>query len=110
MAKKKFEDMPLSVAVKDGVLRIEIGVSTLAFAALRSQFVYNMLPARHRHSREAVEKRFSVPDPAGFAEEVAGALLEEEEDGSSLLTDLLDKAAQNAIEDGAHCFVDAEDE
>jgi protein gp37 len=55
MAKKKPEETPLNVAVKNGVLRIEIGVSTLAFGALHSQYVYDMMPERHRHSREAVE-------------------------------------------------------
>lgn len=101
---------PLAVKVSKGVLIIEIGVETLAFSTLSSQFVYDMMPERHRHSREAVEKRFSISDPAGFAEEVCGALLSEEEDGSSLLTNLFDKAAQNAVEDGALCFLDAKDE
>jgi hypothetical protein len=107
---KRGNDKPLTVSVAGGVLRIEIGVSTLAFATLHSQYVYDMMPGRHRHDEREVAKRFSIPDEKGFAEEIRSALLDEEEDGSSLLTELLDKAAQVAIEDGSLCFIDAKDE
>ncbi len=74
---------PLSVVIKDGVLAIEIGMDVLAHSSL-----------------------LKVPDAAGFAEEVRSALLDEAEDGSSLLTKLFDDACQKAIEDGSEHWVE----
>jgi len=107
--RKKPRHRPLTCTVtRDGVLRIEIGVDTLACAMPRAWEV-------HRHERLAVEvvarpeERFSISKARGFSVDVRRAMLDEREDGSSLLTDMLDAAMCRAIEDGSEFFVDGED-
>jgi hypothetical protein len=55
---------------------------------------------------ENPSERFAIADPTGFANDVIRALTAEEEDGSTLLTDLLDAACKDAVEDGAEHFID----
>jgi hypothetical protein len=104
---KRRRSRPLAVTVTRGVLTIEIGVDTLAHAALRSAFVCQMA---HEHGEVDPATRFKITDARGFADEVKSELLAEEEDGSSLLTDVLDRACQEAIEQGSEFFVDKDDE
>lgn len=102
---------PLSVKVtRDGVLMIEIGIDVNADAALASPFAWEMtdeLTGRPGETRP--EALYEVTSPRQFALEVKSALLEEREDGSSLLTDVLDAAVKKAIEDGSLYFVNRED-
>lgn len=99
-------DTPLKVSVKQGRLCIEIGVNTLAHACLASPFAWEM--TGDRSDRTDPRDRFTIVI-GGFAMDVRGAMLDEREDGSSLLTDLLDKACQKAIEDGSEYFLDNEE-
>jgi hypothetical protein len=96
-------DTPLHVEVRNGVLTIEIGVDALAFAALRAPFAWDM--AGHGVDDPNPHDRFAIVDAGGFAVDVIRALTAEE-DGSTLLTDLLDAACKDAVEDGAEHFVD----
>ena len=105
------KDAPLAAVVKGGVLTITIGVDTLAFSTLASPFAWEMAD---RDGGEPCQidpaTLYRIDDPFGFATEVRAALLDEREDGSSLLTDLLDGAARRAIEDGAENFIVIADE
>ena len=104
MARKKPRDFVLIVRVRrDGVLIIEIGVSALAVAALHSPFAYDALgPTQGRP-----EARFRVTDHRGFARDVARALVDElGEDGSTIITNAIDKACESAVEDGSQYWVD----
>lgn len=88
---------PLSASVtKHGTLCIELGVDVVAFAA-----VFN--PTTDQGVTDPRE-RYTVTNKPGFAREVVSALTEEREDGSSLLTDVLDKATEKAIDDGSQYF------
>lgn len=84
---------PLTCKVEDGRIVIYIGFDELAFAA-----------ANHPDFWDG-ESGTDVPnikiiDSKTFAKEVAAALENEEEDGSSLITQLLDDAIKAAVEDG----------
>lgn len=92
--------------VSRGVLTIEIGVDTLAFAALRSDYAYSLMGP----GQERPDSRFRIGDKRKFATEVVHELRDElGEDGSTLLTVLFDKACERAIEQGSEAFVDAEE-
>jgi hypothetical protein len=111
--KRKPRSRPLTCTVtRDGVLRIEIGVDTLTSAALRSPFAWRLADERNPDKPGAVDpcSLFAITDARGFADDVIRELLREAEDGSSLLTDLLDKATQKAIEDGSEFFEDKDGE
>lgn len=79
-----FQD--LIVEYVAGQLRISVGVKTLAHAVTAGR--YGMRP-------------LSVTDPAVFAGEVVSVLKQEEEDGSTLVHGLFDKAASIAADQGA---------
>lgn len=99
------KDRPLRAFVSRGVLTIEIGVDTLAFAALRSEYAYSLMGPK----QERPDSRFHVHDKRKFGMEVVHELLDEAEDGSNLLTELFDTACTDAIEQGSQEFVDAEE-
>lgn len=103
-------DKALGVTVVRGVLRIEIGVDCLAHASLYSSYAYQRADTKTGRPGEAMpDELFTVTDAAKFADDVRVALLEEEEDGASLLTDLLDRACEKAIGDGSEHWI-AKDE
>lgn len=104
--KLSMKDRPLKAFVSRGVLTIEIGVDTLAFAALRSDYAYSLMGPK----QERPDTRFGIRDKRAFAREVVCELHREAEDGSSLLTKLFDDACQGAIEDGSTEFVDRDDD
>lgn len=106
---RKGRDKPLTVKVSRGVLSIEIGVATCAFAALAAPFAWEMANPGRPHDVDPRTK-YKITSAGGFAVDVCRALTEEAEDGSSLLTKLLDDAAQKAIEDGAEHFMGIEEE
>lgn len=86
-------DAPLRVEVENGQLIISIGVETLKYC--------------HNHNEEQCENLegygtgFLITDAEGFASDVEKRLKKEGEDGSTLLTDLLDKATKEAADDGS---------
>jgi len=75
-------DQPLKCEVKDGCLVISIGVDTLAFA-----------------DQERLQVK--VTNTEGFAKDVARELANEREDGSTILTDVLDTAMEHAADNGS---------
>ena len=90
------EDTPLTVSIDKDVLTIKIGIKTLAFSFEHGEYnnpynekVEDFLPLR------------KVVDPVEFSEDVIYALNVEREDGSTILTDLFDKAMKEAVEDGS---------
>jgi hypothetical protein len=92
----------LTCVVRDGVLTITIGVDTLAHAALLG-------PAQEYDEAIATTRpAWRVTDPEGFAKDMVVALLDEDEEGHSVLTKLLDAAAQVAAESGSDAVVPAE--
>jgi hypothetical protein len=86
----------LKVSVKNGRLIISIGVNTLAHAVSYAGWACPFDEEKGDYIRT-----FAVADPEAFAKHVQMAMLEEREDGSSLLSDFLDKASEAAINDGA---------
>lgn len=79
-------DDRLKCYVKDDKLIISIGVNTLAFCAEN-----NNIP----------DFNIQVIDNNRFAEDVCGAIMDEFEDGSSDISNLLDKAIINCAENGS---------
>lgn len=73
-----------------GQVHISVGVKTLAHAVTVGR--YGMRP-------------LSVTDPAVFAGEVVSVLKQEEEDGSTLIHGLFDKAASIAADQGAEGLI-----
>jgi hypothetical protein len=91
---------------REGVLTIEIGIDTLAFSALRAPFAFDAMGPK----QELPDTRFSVTNARGFAADVKRALTDElGEDGSSLITNVIDKACETAVEDGSQHWRDALD-
>jgi hypothetical protein len=84
------KDQPLKFAIEDGRLIISIGVNTLAFA-------------------DEERTCYLVTDADGFARDVLIELQNEKEDGSTAITDALDKAMTEAVESGSnHVKINAE--
>lgn len=88
-------DAPLAINVEDGKLVISIGISTLTFA-----FETSEQNNPFNDTLNDFETTYRVTNELQFANEVRRALCDEQEDGSTILTDLLDKAYWNAIDDG----------
>lgn len=102
---RELRKRPLSVHVRHGVLTIEIGVDTLATAAVHSPHSWEMMG----DSLQMPNTRFSVKAPVSFARDVSRALVDElGEDGSSILTNAIDKAIEKAVGDGSQFFLDKE--
>ena len=86
----------LEVHIIDGQLVVRIGVETLAWASDHSDF-----STPYDDKVGAFVPKWKVIDQLEFAKDVARELRREEEDGSSLLTNVLDKAIEAAIEQGS---------
>ena len=86
--------LPLTVGVEEDQLIIRIGVDTLAFC-------FEIGDENQPFDEEANDFRRSwrVVDRHKFAKGVGIALQDEEEDGSTPLTKVLDKAFIRAVED-----------
>ena len=100
--KSKRHKLLSCVVSRDGVLRIEIGVESLAFAAVHG-------PLADRLDPELDDKRFRVTDAKGFALDVKHELLDEAEDGSNLVHRMLDAAIEQAVNQGSEHFVDTQE-
>lgn len=89
-------DYPLAVEVKDGKLTISIGIERLAFCFENSD---DNIP--YDSENQDFPKLYEVVDQVEFAKDVGGMMLAElGEDGSTLLSDLFDKACIEAVYDG----------
>jgi type IV secretory pathway VirB4 component len=87
---------PLTVTVENGQLAIAIGVHTLAHAVSYSDWANPWCDEHNDYIRT-----FAITDAEAFANDVRRAVLDEREDGSSPLTDFLDKASEAALDDGS---------
>jgi hypothetical protein len=85
-------DTDLDVKVIGNVLTIKIGAKKLALAMEANPKLYNP---------DTGEALYRVTNPKAFAEEVCAALLDEEEDGTTLVHKMLDEAMNNAVEAGS---------
>lgn len=95
---------PLRAFVERGVLVIEIGIDTLAHATLHSEYVDTLA----RDLPGPGDAHFDITNAAEFADDVVHELVAEAEDGSSLITKLIDDATTSAIDQGSIAFVDKE--
>lgn len=88
-------DKPLDYRIIDGVLCISIGINTLAYAMKERDpfYVYDENKGDWRSA-------WVILDNAEFAKDFVAELSREEEDGSTPLTDMLDKVADNVLENG----------
>jgi len=93
------KDQPLTVKIVDGELRISIGVSQLKFACEHCPDASVGLTEYDEDSDCYLS--YEVTDEMAFADDVNRALQEEDEDGTTMVHQLLDKAMVKAIEDGA---------
>jgi len=96
MGTKTAKDQGLRVAVVGGRLVISIGVDALAHAFQETEFAkpFDETIADWR-------QRWHVTSADHFARDVRTALECESEDGSTPISDLLDKACVDAVEDGS---------
>lgn len=106
--RKRRARRPLRAIVsRRGVLTVEIDIDTLAFAALRSDYAYELVGTDN--PRNAPHELFRIDDKGEFARDVVYELLREAEDGNSMLTGLFDEACRRAIEQGSLAFIDTRD-
>lgn len=90
---------PLKCFIENGVLTIQIGVECLANAVKLN----HDLSEYDEESGEYIEPK--ITDADKFAAAILSALMDEEEDGTTLVHTALDTAAWNAIENGAEGIV-----
>lgn len=92
----RYYGQPLNVAVEGERLVIAVGVQTLchatAFAAWANPF---------DEAADDYIRTFAIADAPQFVKDVVCAMLAEREDGSTPLSDFLDRMAQAAIEEGS---------
>ena len=92
------KDQPLSCKLEGDELVIRIGIDTLAWAAQsegREPFwTYDW-------EKADFVQRWKVIDNLEWAKDVVREITREEEDGSSPLTNLLDKASEDALDQGS---------
>ena len=91
-------ESPLNVEVKNGQLIISIGINVLADAA---DFEGRPPFWEYDYTVGNLVQKWKIVDNLGWAQEIRHELLEEKEDGSSPLTDLLDKMSENALDAGS---------
>src|SRR5687768_6070156 len=87
----KPSDEPLLVRVTGGRLIISVGIDTFAFAQ-------HVIIQNEDYGKK---ETFLIRKPGVFAVEVMHEMEKEREDGSTILTDLLDLASRRAIENGS---------
>jgi hypothetical protein len=94
MMSKTLAGRPLTIGVEGDELVIRIGVDTLAYAFETSE---ENQPFDEKE--DDFRRSWKVVDKHKFAKGVAVGLTDEEEDGSTPLTKILDEAYIRAIED-----------
>lgn len=87
---------PLEVKIEKGALMVRVGIQTLAHAVTYSDWANPYDEATGDYVRS-----FAITDAPQFAVDVAHAMLCEREDGSTPLSDFIDKMSEAAIEDGS---------
>jgi len=89
---------PLSAKIEGDELVIRIGIGTLAWAA---EFEGREPFWDFNEERNKFVQLWKITDDLGWAEDVCREINREEEDGSSPLTNLLDKASEEALDQGS---------
>jgi hypothetical protein len=89
-------NQPLSCKVEGDELVIRIGIDTLAFASENNDDWHEWDSRTHQFI-----PLWKVVANKGWAEDVAHEMLREEEDGSSPLTNFLDKMSGKALDQGS---------
>jgi hypothetical protein len=89
---------PLTCEVKDGELVVRIGISTLAEA---SEFEGRDPFWVFDYDQNKFVQEYKIIAPVGWAKDVCREINREGEDGSSLLTHLLDTASERALDQGS---------
>jgi hypothetical protein len=92
-------DQPLRCTVEGEELVIRIGINTLAWAE-QSERRDTPFWTYDEEKYEYVP-RWKIINDLEWAKDVVREINREEEDGSSLLTNLLDKASDNALDQGS---------
>ncbi len=85
------KDAPLSCRIEGNQLIISIGISTLAFSANKGEDMCELFESG----------AIKIVNEKQFAKDVWYELGREDEDGSTMLTDLLDKAVREAVDRGS---------
>jgi len=81
-------DTPLKVSIEDSQIVIRMGIDVNSFCALA------------KHGGPLAEN-LRINDPLQFAEDTISELIREDEIGASILTDALDKAIEEACNQGS---------
>jgi hypothetical protein len=87
---------PLEVGIEHGALVIRIGAQTLAHAVTYSEWA-------NQYEDESGDyfRSFAITDAEAFAVDVQHAMLSEAEDGSTPLSNFLDKMSEATLDDGS---------
>ncbi len=94
--KARHYNAPLDVKVEHGALVVRIGIETLAHAVTYSEWANPYDEATGDYIRS-----FAIVDVPQFASDVADEMLREREDGSTPLSDFIDKMSEEAINQGS---------
>lgn len=89
-------DSPLRVSLERGELVVRIGIRTLAHAVTYSEWANPYNEDANNYLRS-----FAIVDIQQFAKDVRHEMLSEREDGSTPLSDFLDKVTKEAVEQGS---------
>jgi hypothetical protein len=91
-------DQPLSCKIENDELVVRIGIDTLAEAA---EYEGREPFWRYDEDFGNIVQDWKIVDNLGWAQDIVLELNKEKEDGSTPLTDLLDKMSENALDQGS---------
>jgi len=98
------KDRPLTVGLEKDELVIRIGLDILIYASERQQDFWSIMYDKTGKCPE--EPYVKIVDDAEFISDVISELNKEEEDGTTPIHRLLDKAVMDAYENGSLGFAD----
>ena len=87
---------PLTVKIERGALVIRIGAEVLAHAMKYAEW-----NVKYDEDKVDYVQQCKVIDPVILAEDTMWAMLQEREDGSTPLSDFIDKMTEAAVDDGS---------
>jgi hypothetical protein len=99
------KDTPLTIKIENGLFTIQIGIDTLAWAFdhLDSNNPYKEIGPEDEFGDRDWDfvQEYKVVDSEEFAKDVARIMQREEEDGSTPLSNFLDKMCNAAVDYGS---------
>ena len=95
-ARSRHYRAPLEVTIERGALVVRIGIETLAHAVTWSDWANPYDEATGDYVRT-----FAITDAPQFAADVLHEMLREREDGSTPVSDFMDKMSEEAINQGS---------